>query len=96
MDIATLIGLATAIGLVITAIQLGGSLASFVDPISFLIVVGGTIGATLVNYPLREVLGAISVGMKTFISKLEDPTKMIGQLIELSQIVRKEGIGSGK
>ncbi|OIO68446.1 MAG: motility protein A [Zetaproteobacteria bacterium CG12_big_fil_rev_8_21_14_0_65_55_1124] len=92
MDIATLIGLATAIGLVITAIQLGGSLASFVDPISFLIVVGGTIGATLVNYPLREVLGAISVGMKTFISKLEDPTKMIGQLIELSQIVRKEGI----
>jgi len=92
MDIATLIGLATAIGLVITAIQLGGSLSSFIDPISFLIVVGGTIGATLVNYPLREVLGAVSIGMKTFISKLEDPTNVIGQLIGLSQVVRKEGI----
>ena len=92
MDIATLIGLATAIGLVITAIQLGGSLSSFIDPIAFLIVGGGTLGATLVNYPLREVIGAISVGMKTFISKLEDPTNVIGQLIDLSQVVRKEGI----
>jgi len=92
MDIATILGLATAIGLVVTSIQMGGSLASFVDPVSLLIVVGGTIGATLVNYPLREVLRAISVGMKTFMSKVEDPKVMISQLIELSQIVRKDGI----
>ncbi len=92
MDIATIIGLVTAIGLVITAIQMGGSIASFVDPVSLLIVVGGTIGATLINYPLGEVLNSFSIGMKTFISKVENPSKMISQFVELSQIVRKDGL----
>ncbi len=92
MDIATLIGLITAIGLVIMAIQLGGSIASFIDPVSMLIVVGGTIGATLVNYPLGEVLRAINVGMKTLFYKMENPANMINQLVELAQVVRKEGI----
>lgn len=92
MDIATIIGLITAIGLVLTAIQMGGELISFVDVVSMLIVVGGTIGATLINYPLKEVLGAFSVGMKTFISKVHDPKATIDELIELAQIVRKDGI----
>ena len=92
MDIATIIGLVTAIGLVITAIQMGGSLESFVDLVSILIVVGGTIGATLINYPLKEVLGAVSIGLKTFISKIHDPKTTINELIELSQVVRKDGI----
>lgn len=92
MDIATIIGLVTAIGLVITAIQLGGSLASFVDVVSMLIVVGGTIGAILINYPLKEVLGAVAVGLKTFVSKVHNPKDTIQSLIELSQIVRKDGI----
>ncbi len=92
MDIATIIGLVTAIGLVITAIQLGGSLASFFDPVSILIVVGGTIGATLINYPLKEVLNTMSIGMKTFISKLPEPLGTIENLVELSQVVRKDGL----
>ncbi len=92
MDIATIIGLVTSIGLVITAIQMGGSLASFVDVVSMLIVVGGTIGATLINYPLKEVLGAVSIGLKTFISKIHDPKTTINELIKLSQVVRKDGI----
>ena len=92
MDIATIIGLVTAIGLVITAIQMGGTLESFVDLVSILIVVGGTIGAILVNYPLKEVLGAVAIGLKTFISKVHDPKATIHELIELSQIVRKDGL----
>jgi len=92
MDIATIIGLITAIGLVLTAIQMGGSLSSFIDPVSMLIVMGGTLGATLINYPLGEVIRAISVGMKTFFYKLEKPAEIIGQFIALSQVVRKDGI----
>lgn len=92
MDIATIIGLVTAISLVITAIQMGGTLESFVDVVSILIVVGGTIGAILVNYQLKEVIGAVAVGLKTFVSKVHDPKTTINKLIELSQIVRKDGI----
>ncbi|MFQ5355115.1 MAG: motility protein A [Mariprofundaceae bacterium] len=92
MDIATIIGLVTAIGLVLTAIQMGGSITSFIDPVSMLIVVGGTIGATLINYPLKEVLNTMSIGMKTFISKLPEPIGTIESLVELSQVVRKDGL----
>jgi len=71
---------------------MGGTLESFVDVVSCLIVVGGTIGATLINYPLKEVLSAVGIGLKTFISKVQDPKATINDLIELSQIVRKDGI----
>jgi len=92
LDIATLVGLVTAFGLVITAIHLGGSIASFADPVSALIVVGGTVGATLINYPLAEVLRAINVSMKTLFATLTPPQAMISQIVRLSQIVRREGI----
>jgi chemotaxis protein MotA len=35
---------------------------------------------------------AMSIGMKTFISKIENPATMIGHFVELSQVVRKDGI----
>lgn len=92
LDIATLIGLVTAFGLVFIAIHLGGSISSFADPVSALIVIGGTIGATLVNYPLSEVLRAISVGAKTFFARLTPPQQIITQIVEFSKLVRKEGL----
>lgn len=92
MDIATIIGLVTAIGLVLTAIQMGGDLATFIDVVSLLIVVGGTIGAALINYPLKDILSAFAIGMKTFISKPNDPVKIVQTLLELAQMVRQEGL----
>jgi len=92
VDIATIVGFVTAFGLVLMAIQLGGSLSSFIDAVSALIVVGGTIGATLINYPLSDVIKSISIGLKTFVSKRTSAKEMIGQMIEFAQVVRKEGI----
>ncbi len=92
MDIATLIGLVTAFGLVIMAIHLGGSLASFADPVSALIVIGGTLGATLINYPFAQVMRAIKVGTKTLFSRLMPPQPLIAQIVGFAQIVRKDGI----
>lgn len=92
MDIATLIGLVTAFGLVIFAISMGGSLGSFVDPVSITIVFGGTIGVILVNYPLGNVLGVFGIVMKAFMYKVSEPKNIITQIIEFSQLVRKDGI----
>lgn len=92
MDIATIIGFVTAFGLVFMAINLGGSLASFIDGVSMLIVVGGTLGATLINYPLADVIRSFKVGMKTFVSRVISPKEMIAQMIEFAQVVRKDGI----
>lgn len=57
MDLATVIGIVLAFGLVVSGIMSGSSLMIFVDVPSMLIVGGGTIGATLVNYPCRTCSG---------------------------------------
>ncbi len=90
MDIATLIGLVLAFGLVVFAI--GSGISSFIDPPSAMIVIGGTVGVMLVSYPLSDVLKIIGVAMKTIIYKLPAPKDVIAQLVEFSQVVRKEGI----
>ena len=67
MDLATIIGILVAFGLVIAA--LGGDGFLFLDFSSLLIVVGGTIGAVLVTHPLESVLGVARIIRKTFMSK---------------------------
>ncbi len=90
MDIATVIGLLAAFGLV--AFAIGGGIASFIDPPSIAIVVGGTVGVVLIAYPLGDVLKVIGVAMKNFLYALPTGADVINQLVELAQIVRKEGI----
>ena len=71
MDLATIIGIVSAFGLVLVAMLLGGDLGMFIDPASILVVIGGTIGVTLVNYPLRDVLKVIGVTQKVIFDKVE-------------------------
>jgi len=90
VDIATLIGIVTAFGLVMFAI--GSGIPSFIDPPSILIVVGGTIGVIFVAYPLHTVIGLVGIILKTFMYKVDSGQAVITQLVELSQVVRKDGI----
>jgi len=90
VDIATIIGILVAFGLVVSAI--GGGLSSFIDPPSMLIVIGGTVGVLLVGYPLDKCLGVIGVIMKTFMYKMDKGADVIAKLVELAQTVRKDGI----
>lgn len=90
MDIATLIGLVAAFGLVLFAI--GSGIPSFIDPPSIMIVVGGTFGVIMIAYPLNSVIGLIGIIIKTFMYKTESGPEVITELVELSQVVRKDGI----
>lgn len=92
MDIATPIGLALAFGLMLAAITMGGSLGAFWDPVSLLIVLGGTVGATMVNFPLGDVIKSFSLILKTFFYSLDEPKALIAQLTNLALIARKEGV----
>lgn len=92
MDIATLIGLVSAFGLVGYAIAAGVGLAAFIDMQSLLIVLGGTFGATLVTYPLDKVINAGKVAKNAFSYKLIDPRSVITQMIDFSNRARREGI----
>ncbi|KAF1076471.1 motility protein A [Halodesulfovibrio sp. MK-HDV] len=92
MDLATVLGIVISFGLVLSAIMMGGSLLIFVSVPSLLIVMGGTIGATLVNYPLKRVVSVISVFKKTLFAQDLSPQETIDQFKDYADRARREGI----
>ena len=92
MDIATLIGLLGALGIVIMAIVLGGSFLLFVNIPSILIVLVGSMFAVLMKFPMGHFLGAFKIAAKAFFGKTDDPKSLITEGVELANIARKEGV----
>lgn len=94
MDFATVIGILGGFGLVIIATATGGGLSWFLDGPSAMIVIGGTFGAVLINYPIADVLGVIKVAKNAFTGKKQEATDLINELVEMSRVSRREGIMS--
>ena len=92
MDLATLIGIIAGFGLVGTTIALGPDPAGFIDIPSVLIVFGGTIAATLICFPLEEVIQALKASAKTFTSKRTMPEEVVDVMVQIAEISRREGI----
>jgi chemotaxis protein MotA len=92
LDLSTVIGIGAAFGLMLMAILQGGPLSIFFNVPSLLIVVGGTIGNTLVHYPFSDVFDALNVAKKTFRYKEMSINNLIAQLMEFANKARKEGI----
>jgi chemotaxis protein MotA len=92
MDLATLIGIVGAFGIVVTAIFLGGSFGQFIDVPSILIVVGGGLLATLIRFQLSDVGAAFGTGFKVALAgKSASPRDLISEITNLGEIVRKSG-----
>jgi len=92
MDIATLLGIISAFGLVLVAILMGGGIGLFINYPSLMIVAGGTLGTTMINYPLKEVIGVISVIKNVFFTKASSVKDIIKQFSDFSNKARREGI----
>lgn len=92
MDSATLLGILVAGGLVISSILMGGSGGWFVNYPSLMIVIGGTMGATLISYPLSDVVGVIKVTKNAFRHKTQNPLSLIPTMVDFAKRARREGI----
>lgn len=92
MDIATVVGLVAGILLVVSAIITGGAPGAYVNLPSALITIGGTIAATLINYPLSDVLNVMNSVRNAFMHKDIAPQRLIDQLVNFATIARREGI----
>ncbi len=92
MDFGTIIGIVLSFGLVVSAILTGSSLMVFMSAPSALIVIGGTLGAAMVNYPLGHVLGVVGVIKHTFFSTMTPAGEVIVQFMEYGNRARREGI----
>jgi len=92
VDLATLIGIVVAFGVIIGSIALGGSAGIFINVPSLIIVVGGTFAVTLMQVSLKQFLGSFKVAMKAFMNKVSDPEVLIDEAVELADTARKEGL----
>lgn len=92
MDIATLVGMVLGFGLIIYSMLSGGDLSSFVDIPSAAMVVGGTIAATLVSFPMAKVVSVIKVVKKTILYPLPSPQEEIERMADFAYVARREGL----
>ncbi|HDG97731.1 MAG TPA: flagellar motor protein [Desulfobacterales bacterium] len=92
MDIATLVGIVLSFALVLSAIMMGGSLSIFINIPSVMIVVGGTLGATMINYPLPDILKVTKVVKNAFFMKKMTASELIATFVNLAGVARREGI----
>lgn len=92
MDLATLIGLIAAFGIILASIMTGGELGMFINVPSLLVVCGGTVGAVMMKFTLKQFLGAFKVAMRAFIFKLDKPEDLIEQTVEMANEARKGGL----
>ena len=92
MDIATVIGIVSAFTLVISAILFGGSLTMFISVPSLMIVVGGTVGAAMINYPLPDIIKVTRVVKNAFFLKAFTAKELITNFVGLAGTARREGI----
>jgi len=92
LDLATLIGLIGAFGIVMASIVLGGSAGTFVNGPSLLVVLGGTLMVTMMKFSLGKFAGAASIAVKAFLHKPTKPEELIEESVELAKAARQGGL----
>lgn len=94
MDIASVVGLVAAFGLILVAILIapGSSLAAFIDVPSILVVCGGALAACLIAFPLKSILAMPMTLKVVFLNKAVDYAGLITQIVSLAETARRDGL----
>jgi chemotaxis protein MotA len=93
VDRGTVTGILVALaGIGIGLVVEGGKLSQVVQPTAALIVLGGTIGAVLVQFPLSVVMQAVAQLKDVFWNTEQPPDALIQNLLRYAYKARKEGL----
>ncbi len=93
MNIATVVGLIVgAAAILVGYIMEGGNPASLFAPTAVIIVFGGTLGTTLVSYPLNAVLKLPKLVLLTIKSQKHRANEIIELFLKLSDLARRDGL----
>ena len=92
MDLATLLGILGAFGIIGGAMTMSGGVGMFIDLPSVLIVFVGTIFVVLMKFSLGQFLGCFKVAGKAFMFKLVSPIDLIEEVVQLADDARKNGL----
>ena len=93
MDLATILGLViAAVGILVGQAIEGGSVLQILQPTAAMIVFGGTLGATMIGFPLSVIKQAAADLMHVFKEENIEPTGVIDEVIRFANKARREGI----
>jgi chemotaxis protein MotA len=95
LDKGTIAGILLAIGGIVAGLLLeGGNLGQILQPTAAMIVFGGTLGAILIQFPLRVVIASFRDLGKVLFVRGEKAQAVIAQLIQFANQARRQGIVS--
>lgn len=93
MDKSSFGGVLLAIGGILLGLILeGGKLSQIVQPTAAIIVFGGTLGAVLLQFPLRVVWQAFRRLGQVFFDNSKNPITLVSEIVGYAHKARKEGM----
>jgi chemotaxis protein MotA len=93
MDILSIIGLIVGFGAIIVGQYLeGGHIETILNAVALLIVLGGTLGAVMLQTPMNTFLRAMRMSMWVFIPPKLSPSSLLEKILEWNLVARREGL----
>jgi chemotaxis protein MotA len=93
VDLATILGIAVAfVGILVGQAIEGGSVLQILQPTAAMIVFGGTLGATMIGFPLSVMKQAAADLFHIFKDEKIEPSGVIDEIIRFANKARREGI----
>jgi chemotaxis protein MotA len=95
MDKSSFGGIILAVGGILLGLFLeGGKIAQIMQPTAAMIVFGGTLGAVMLQFPLRVVIVSFKRLGQLFLDPSRDPQSLIAEIVSYAHKARKDGIVS--
>src|ERR1041384_7174621 len=93
MDVGSIIGILLGLGAILVGNALeGGHLSSLFQPTALRIVLGGTIGATMLGVPLKTFIEACKALKDVFLETPDDSARLIDEIADYANKARRDGI----
>lgn len=92
IDRAVVIGISASCGLVLLGALLGGNPLQFISPVGMVLVIGGTIASTLVQFSFEDIGRALQSARSAMFLRTDSVSERITYLIRLARLVKDEGV----
>lgn len=92
MDLASLVGVIAGVGLVLASILMNSGLDLFINIPSAMIVLGGTLAATLIAFPINEFMKVMGLFLRVFMVRKSNMYELIETMVNVCNVARKGGV----
>jgi chemotaxis protein MotA len=93
MDILSILGLLIGFGAIIVGQYLeGGHLDTILNAVALLIVLGGTLGAVMLQTPMNTFLRALKMTVWIFKPPQQSAKRLLDKILDWNKIARREGL----